>query len=280
MAPADRLTVATYNVHGGVDGWGRPFDLAGDVARLAADVVVLQEAWTPAGGTGDAVAVGQALGYEVAEQVLGHGRRAGPHPGADSRWMRPLAWRPNRHALYVDSERPVPPKVARSQRYQTAERGSWGVAVLSRRPLSDRRTLDLGRLPLDPARRLALAVTLDTGAGPLLVVGAHMSHLSSGSPVQFRRLRRQVLDLGPGPSLVVGDMNLWGPPLVALMTGWHRGVVGRSWPAWRPHSQLDHILVRPGAGPPVRVEEAGVVRGTGSDHLPVRARLALGGSAG
>ena len=44
-------------------------------------------------------------------------------------------------------------------------------------------------------------------------------------------------------------MNLWGPPIHAFLGQWQRAVKGKTWPAWRPHSQLDHILVRglPGA---------------------------------
>ena len=53
-------------------------------------------------------------------------------------------------------------------------------------------------------------------------------------------------------------MNLWGPPVRAFLPGWHRAVKGRTWPAWHPHSQIDHILVRGevrvgcGVGPPRR----------------------------
>src|SRR5579884_2196140 len=45
-----RLVVATFNVHGGVDGWGRAYDVVDACRRLEADVLVLQESWTPAEG--------------------------------------------------------------------------------------------------------------------------------------------------------------------------------------------------------------------------------------
>jgi endonuclease/exonuclease/phosphatase (EEP) superfamily protein YafD len=68
-------------------------------------------------------------------------------------------------------------------------------------------------------------------------------------------------------------MNTWGPMVVTLfMPGWRRAVVGRTWPAWRPHSQIDHILVR-GALQPVHGE---VLPDGGSDHRPVRAELRIG----
>ena len=44
------LTLATFNVHMGVDGWGRPFDVVGECAPLDADVLVMQESWEPDDG--------------------------------------------------------------------------------------------------------------------------------------------------------------------------------------------------------------------------------------
>jgi endonuclease/exonuclease/phosphatase (EEP) superfamily protein YafD len=48
-----------------------------------------------------------------------------------------------------------------------------------------------------------------------------------------------------------------------------RAVRGRTWPARRPHSQIDHIWIDDG----LAVVDAGVGAATGSDHRPVRARL-------
>ncbi len=104
---------------------------------------------------------------------------------------------------------------------------------------------------------------------PLRVIGIHMSHLSHGSVLQLRVLHR-LLATSPTPAVLAGDMNMWGPPLSALLPGWSRAVRGRTWPAWRPVAQLDHILVTRG----VRRWGAGeVVPVIGSDHLPVRARV-------
>jgi endonuclease/exonuclease/phosphatase (EEP) superfamily protein YafD len=55
-----------------------------------------------------------------------------------------------------------------------------------------------------------------------------------------------------------------------------RTVRGRTWPAGRPHSQIDHILVRPGT----EVVEAEVLPAVGSDHRPVRATLRVGEPSG
>jgi endonuclease/exonuclease/phosphatase family metal-dependent hydrolase len=48
-------------------------------------------------------------------------------------------------------------------------------------------------------------------------------------------------------------------------------VRGRTWPAHRPHSQIDHVLVRDD----VEVVDAAVLDEVASDHRPVRVTLRL-----
>jgi endonuclease/exonuclease/phosphatase family metal-dependent hydrolase len=110
----------------------------------------------------------------------------------------------------------------------------------------------------------------------VVVAGTHMAHLSSGSPVQFARLRRELATCASGgPAVLAGDLNLWGPPVDALLRGWRRAVRGRTWPAWRPHSQPDHVLVHGD----VEVVRGEVFEHAGSDHRPVRAMLRVEGSS-
>ena len=83
-----------------------------------------------------------------------------------------------------------------------------------------------------------------------------------------RKLRRRL----PPPdrrAVIVGDFNLWGPAVSALLPGWRRAVRGRTWPAHRPHSQIDHVLVRHD----VDGVDAAVLDEVGSDHRPVRVTL-------
>ena len=47
------LSIANFNMHCGMDGWGRPYDYVAAIASLDADVIVLEEAWTPSGDGGD-----------------------------------------------------------------------------------------------------------------------------------------------------------------------------------------------------------------------------------
>lgn len=269
------ISVATFNLHAGVDGWGRPFDVVGACRAIDADVLVLEETWTPKKGVGVAATVGAALGYTVFEQQFAGGRLAGPHPRADGRWMKSLDWRGSSHAIYLDSEVPFAGQVGRSKRYIDAEPGYWGVAVLSRLPAGHQRVIDLGRLKRDRARRFAVVVEIEVGGIPLTVIGTHMSHISYGSPIQFRRLGRALRQTAQsGPCVLAGDMNLWGPLLIALMPRWRRALRRKTWPAWRPHSQVDHILIRG----PLAVESGQAFGPMGSDHLPLQVRLAIGRS--
>lgn len=278
-----RLVVGNFNLHAGIDGWGRPFDVVAACRGINVDVLVLEEVWSPAGGTSQAETVGAALGYEVHQYVLAEGRRAGPHPRASAHWMRPLDWRGAAHAIYLDSERPLSDRVTRTERFHSAEPGGWGIAVLSRRPVVRHGLVDLGHLRRDRSRRAALVVEVDVGTpdgggpdggGPTLtVVGTHMTHLSYGSPLHYVQLARRLDgEIGDRAAVLVGDMNLWGPPVSAMLRGWQRTRLGKTWPAWRPHSQVDHILVRG----PVRVLSGEVLPMAGSDHRPVRATLAVG----
>ncbi|MGO8863758.1 MAG: endonuclease/exonuclease/phosphatase family protein [Acidimicrobiales bacterium] len=270
------LTVANFNMHAGVDGWGRPFDIVAVCAALDADVLVLEEAWTndsEGPGAGQAEQIAAALGYQVTTCALAEGRRPLPHPAATDRWMPRLGFRVNWRSLYLGSVRPLSEAEVASTRYQEGEPGSWGIAVLIRGdlPVEETRTLHLPSLPRDRVRRAAIVAEITKEGVPLSVVGAHMSHLQYGSHRHYAALKRLLRTDARPDAVLLGDMNLWGPPVRAFLPEWHRAVKGRTWPAWHPHSQIDHILVR-GA---LRVCSGEVLSAVGSDHRPVRAELAL-----
>jgi endonuclease/exonuclease/phosphatase family metal-dependent hydrolase len=73
-------------------------------------------------------------------------------------------------------------------------------------------------------------------------------------------------------AVVAGDFNLWGPGVEAVLPGWHRTVRGRTYPSHRPHSQIDHVLVRDD----MSVVWSEVLARNPSDHRPVRTRLRVG----
>jgi endonuclease/exonuclease/phosphatase family metal-dependent hydrolase len=289
------LTVANYNMHCGMDGWGRPYDYLGVIASFGADIIVLEEAWTVAGEEGDGQAERAAaqLGYQVVTQPMGEGRRIRPQPDATDTWIARPIWFEDHKAIYMDGLRPHSRRVTAMERWRDAEQGSLGVAVLVRPDwvLEDVRVVSMGVLPMDRTRRVALVVDLTVEGLALSVVGTHMAHIHFGAHRNWAELRRALRgggargsggtagSAGSGGSagsaarpdaVLAGDMNTWSPVVSFFMPGWRRAVRGASWPAWRPHSQIDHILLR---GSRLRAVSGSVLPDAGSDHRPVRAEL-------
>jgi endonuclease/exonuclease/phosphatase family metal-dependent hydrolase len=261
------LTLATFNIHMGMDGWGRPYDVAEQCRALDADVLVLQESWAPEdGGSSTASRIAAAAGYHVVTEVaLARGKLFSPHPSADDRWGPSLIQ--TRKTLRIDGERWA---AADEQRDRTFVRGQWGMAVLARIPVHEVSVIPLGKLRRDPARRALISCVADLEGGPLVILGTHMSHITHGSHAQYRLLGTKLPPVTTA-AVLTGDMNLWGPPVSSYVRGWRRGIVGRTWPAPRPHSQLDHMMVTPS----VSVLEARIGGFAGSDHRPVIATLAV-----
>jgi len=270
------LTVANFNMHAGVDGWGRPYDPIAVCATFGADVLVLEESWTydaDGPGSGHAERIAAALGYQVVTCPLASGRLAPPHPDATARWLPRMGFRAERRALYVSSVSPLPARELASARYRTAQPGTWGIAVLTRGDLvvEGSQTLHLPSLQRDRVRRAAIVVDVTVEGRPMSIVGTHMSHLQYGSHRHYGTLNERLRTEARPDAVLLGDMNLWGPPVRAFLPDWHRAVKGRTWPAWNPHSQIDHILVRGD----VQIGSASVLPAVGSDHRPVRAELIL-----
>jgi endonuclease/exonuclease/phosphatase family metal-dependent hydrolase len=240
MRPVPEITVASFNTHWGIDRHGRPFDVV-DVCRgLEADVIALQEIWHPNGGPGFVDDVAAALGMTVLERVL----------APDTMQPRP-------------KKIPIPP----------GPPGTWGVALLSRLPVCERFEVDLGHAPGDSvARRIGLCAELDACGHRFVFAAVHASHRLYGSPPQLRRLARALDERGQ-PNVIGGDCNMWGAVLAPVLRTRRRGVRGPTWPAWFPHSQIDHLWVSEG----FELCGGDVMARTASDHRPVRARLRLTG---
>jgi endonuclease/exonuclease/phosphatase family metal-dependent hydrolase len=252
------ITVATLNLHGGMRTRristprlrSRPragqvsrngtYDVAAVLGALDADVVVAQESWRPDDEPA-AVDVAAGVGGATVHEIT-FGR------GIVEPWPHIIGTR------------------------QARSRGGLGIAVLSRLPTRRLGELPVGRAVGDPAsNRRALHLECELEGGPLEIVAVHLSsRLPHGPPIQLARLRPQLPPPGR-PAVVIGDFNLWGPAVSAMLPGWRRAVRGRTWPAHRPHSQIDHVLVRDDA----EVLDAAVLDEVGSDHRPVRVTLSF-----
>lgn len=258
MNDTNDLTVVTLNVHGGQRNRGiatprlryhpppatassnGAFDVAGALRAFDADIIVVQEGWWPDDSPAAVDIVAAERGATVHWASFGR--------GSVDPWPHIISARPHRTC------------------------GEIGIALMSRVPARLVEVIPVGDLPGDPAsRRCALHVALDVGGHELDLVAVHLSsRLPYAPPIQLRNLRRRLPERDRR-TVIVGDFNLWGPAVVAMLPGWRRAVRGRTWPAHRPHSQIDHVLVRDD----VEVVDAAVLDGVGSDHLPLRVTLRL-----
>jgi hypothetical protein len=275
VSPPRDIVVTNFNIHAGIDGWGQEFDAVGACLAFDADVLVIEEDWVgddPCESIGASVA--KQGGYEIITAPLSEARR---RRTTSSPLPRPERWQPRwspslLRSLLLDGP-PGSGRIRSTRREPSISvtSGLWATSLLSRLPVLRSESVDLPMLRGDPASRKAIVATLDTGGGiPLTVIGVHLGHLTQGSPRQMRALRRLVATL-PGPTLIVGDLNCWGPPLRVMLRGLHVSVKGATWPAWRPHSRIDHILV----SDPSLVASSAVLPDAGSDHLPIRCVLQM-----
>ena len=236
------LTLGSLNLHmgRGTGGHAAPFyDVVTACKEIDTDVLVLQEGWVPDDAEGDVVAVASALGYQVA-------------------------------GTFAVARAECHEQVRLVARDGDRGDGDWTIAVLSRLPVRSAEVVPIGpQLARDPGRRAVVRAVVDAGGSPFTVVGTHMPLLKD--PVwRLAPALRAALPPGGEPGALAGDMNMWGWCADRLAgPGWRRVVRGRTYPAHRPHSQTDHILVNP----PVEVLSSEVVRQVMSDHRPIRARL-------
>jgi endonuclease/exonuclease/phosphatase family metal-dependent hydrolase len=244
MGSKGAITVASLNLHCGFTQRGEPYDVTAALSSLDADVIAVQESWRATGADDDPVAASaRSLGARLIRSWL--------HSGESL-------------ASLAIAARPDP--------------GSFGIAIVSRLPVTGYEVVDLGRAPGDRIRRAAQVVSVLTPGGqPLRLANAHLTHKFT-SPVQLAWLSRRLRQIrgapAPGraaaPAVIVGDLNM---PRLATVTavGYAPVIRGRTWPADRPVIQLDHMLVSQGlAGAGARVLEP-----VGSDHRPIRAALEL-----
>ena len=265
------VRVVTFNLHAGVDGWGRPTGALAHLIALAPDIAICPELWRGDDGT-DFVATltdttnlkGQFVALARAERVTtGHGPR---------RWQPLLAHFTGERGLYFREHRELTPQQREHRRARPqVETGEWGIGLFTTLPIESLEVKSLGRLPREKVRRALIVARLNLDGRSIQVLALHGAHLSHGSPLLLRRVARIVAALDPAPPIILaGDFNCWRPLLRVFLPGWNSLARARTWPGQHPHSQIDHIL---GRGPWRRLD-AGASDG-GSDHRALRADVAL-----
>lgn len=264
------MRLFTANIHANVDGYGRQTSALEVALREDADLMFLQELWR--GDVDDVAAVSDAGWTCVAYEPLGMAHRFTDATGGPG-WEPTLGLLTGDRGLYFTSHRPL----ARRRREECerrggGERGEWGVGLFTRHHVESVTTVPVRHLPRDKTGRTAIWANLVTPEGQRYVaIALHGPHLSHGSLLHYRDLS-QYIDLHHDgrPIVMAGDFNCWRPLLRTVFPRWRSAVRARTWPAWRPHSQIDHVLLRG----PWRVTSATAVE-TGSDHLALRVELDL-----
>jgi len=148
------------------------------------------------------------------------------------------------------------------------EQVKWRIVILSR--LSAQR-LDDVVLPQPGRFGQRAMVQIELQESGLRLGGCHLFgiHLLRQNPRDWLRERAALRSAAESLDIIAGDMNMWGPAVRRDTPGFRSAVTARTFPAHRPHSQIDHILVND------RVE---VVSGErlpelGSDHRGLLAEL-------
>jgi endonuclease/exonuclease/phosphatase family metal-dependent hydrolase len=174
----------------------------------------------------------------------------------------------------------VPALVGLPQRWSTADDSepadvpAYGVAFLSRYPVTGRRTIRLPGAPLPvpyrwPGNRLpslvrdearvAVVADVETPTGPLTLVTTHLSFLPVWNGVQLRRLVRSLAS-ETGRLVLLGDLNM-GRRRAERLTGLTPLATGATYPAHDSARQIDHLLARG-----LTASSGGTVRLDVSDH--------------
>ncbi|MEI6710561.1 MAG: endonuclease/exonuclease/phosphatase family protein [Actinomycetota bacterium] len=267
------MRIATFNMHAGVDGWGRPTQAFEGLIGLDPDIAILPETWRGDAGPDFYTELCHRLGGQGEFVQLARAERV--HAESGGAFWQPLsAHLMGEQGLYFSEHRPLKPaQLTKRGKSTTLEVGSWGLSVISKFPIRLSETFQLGRLRREKVQRaLIIAHLTDPSTGTDFVVAAiHGAHISHGSYRLYRTVREHLATLPPStPVLFGGDFNAWRPWVRFFFPGWSHLAKHRTWPARFPHSQIDHLL---GRGPWM-VQESGA-KNLGSDHRALYCDLTL-----
>ncbi len=156
--------------------------------------------------------------------------------------------------------------------YSELQRYPWssgaGIAVIGRPRIVAVEEIEL---PSGRERRQCLLATLETDSVRFRFAA---THLSLGRTARTKAIAQLAAELPADlPLVLAGDFNCPPRDLAALAERMTLASVGKTFPSWRPMSELDHVLY----SEHWRLVEAHAARSSASDHLPVVVELELTG---
>lgn len=264
------MRLFTANIHANVDGYGRRTTALDAVINSAADLLFIQELWR--GSENDVATITNAGWTLVAYEPLGVAHRFTNGPGGRG-WAPVHGLLTGDRGLYFTSHRPLSRRRRRERESRGGgEVGEWGIGLFTRHQVESVTTVPVRQLRRDKTGRSVIWANLVAPNGQRYVaIALHGPHLSHGSLLHYRGLARYIdLQADARPIVMAGDFNCWRPLLRLVLPRWRSAIRARTWPAWMPHSQIDHVLLRGGW----QVSQAATVA-TGSDHLALAVELQL-----
>lgn len=263
------MRVASFNLHAGIDGWGRPTRALEHASQLDVDILVCPELWRGDQGPDLFTELCARLGMKGLFVPLARGERVTSSAGGRT-WLPLLAHFTGEHGLYFQEHRDLSKRQwIRRSSHGVLETGEWGLGLLTKLPIEEIHAEPLAHLTKEKVNRAVIVARLSLDGRPFYVMGVHGAHLSHGSHRQYRQLNELAASLEPAlPTILAGDFNCWRPLLRVLLPGWRTLVRARTWPARFPHSQIDHVL---GRGPWLSL--GGSATDGGSDHRALVANV-------
>jgi endonuclease/exonuclease/phosphatase family metal-dependent hydrolase len=267
------VRIVTFNMHAGVDGWGRPTGVVEGLVSLAPDIAILPETWR-----GDA---GPDLYQDICTKIGASGEFVQLARAERVRAQRGgLFWQPffahlsGEQGLYFAEHRPLrPAQSKRRNSRNTLEKGSWGLSIISKFPITHSEVFEMGRLQREKVNRALLVVYLsDPVSGQAFCIAAvHGAHISHGSPRLYKNIRKHLESIPQDlPVVFGGDFNAWRPWVRFFFPRWRHLAKHRTWPSRFPHSQIDHLL----GSTQWQVKGSGA-KDLGSDHRALYADVVL-----
>lgn len=157
-----------------------------------------------------------------------------------------------------------------------SERAHYGNALLTRLPVRSITPMDLSVGRREP--RGAIDAVVEVGGRPVRVIVAHLGLDPWERARQVGAIVERVQSQPDLPALFMGDLNEWtpnSPRLKTLAASFADVANPRSFHARMPTLRLDRIYVCGGLQIPAFEVIRTVLTRRASDHLPVRATLAL-----